>query len=131
MKQAIVICVAVFATIAMLSYAQSVGDYTPGSREGGAAQAIRVDKFAAGTFVVTSQVGIVTLYPSAVNTATVQNAKSAGEIIHIINMAATNVVFADSGNLELSSAATLNQYDSLTLLAVATNTWIEIGQQDN
>jgi hypothetical protein len=64
-------------------------------------------------------------------TCAVDNASAAGMQFTIINTSAQPITFADSGNLALSGAAVLDQYDTLTLYAIATNMWVEIAQQDN
>jgi len=104
-------------------------DYTPGSRAGGAVQLSVVGSGTA--LVISNTVGSVELLRSLVCTATVENASSEGQYLLIVNMAATNIMFADSGNLELSGATTLNQYDTLYLYSAETNTWVEVSQADN
>jgi hypothetical protein len=64
-------------------------------------------------------------------TCTVANASAIGAEFTIINTSAQAITFSDSGNLKLSSDAVLNQYDTLSLYAVAVDAWVEVGQQDN
>ena len=72
-----------------------------------------------------------TLAPAAVSTCYLANASAAGTRVTFVNLAATNVMFLDTGNLSLSGNATLGQYDTITLYAAQTNRWIEAGQVNN
>lgn len=109
---------AVWKTFTMGEYygpiatARAVGTVTNGQSLGGLAYMYTID---AGGAV----------------TCAVDNAVTQGRIFNIINTGAATITFADSGNLKLSGDAVLGQYDTLSLYAVATNIWVEMGQQDN
>lgn len=57
-------------------------------------------------------------------------AASAGDILTLINTTAQTINLADSGNIVLSAAAALGQYDVLILWFDGTR-WIEISRSDN
>jgi len=130
MKKAIIACSLVIAAVCALSYAQSVGDYTPASRDGGAEQAQRDIVGASGAIVITAQVDVVQFLRGA-STATVQNAKSIGEYLTIINGVASNIYIANSGNVKIKKTWTGGQYDVISLYALETNVWIRVGEEDN
>jgi len=127
MRKAIIATSLALIVCGLVGYSVA-GDYTPRSAQGGQNQ-LSVAVAPASVLVSTEAVQIIE--PVSISTCTVANAQSIGQTMLIINGAATNVTFADSGNLKLSAAAVLGQYDSLSLYAVATNIWVEIGQQDN
>jgi len=127
MRKAIIATTLALIVCGLIGYSVA-GDYTPRSAQGG--QNVTSTSVTNGS-VIPSTVAVQILEPAAIATCTVANAQSIGQMLLIINNAATNVTFADSGNLELSSAAVLNVDDSIYLFAVTTSKWVEISQGDN
>jgi len=70
-------------------------------------------------------------YANQVTTVTVANASTAGTYLEMVNMAATNVIFADSANVQSTGAITLGQYDSAVFRAYATNQWVLLSTSNN
>ena len=86
---------------------------------------------AASWYLVTSQGGA----DGTTNTITLADPGAAADgkiVTFMLDSSSTNLVgFADSGNLKLSGAANLDNYDVLRLYGIETNVWVEIGEIDN
>lgn len=85
----------------------------------------------AGAFTLTVTNAVIILQPSGVATVALANASTAGLVCTLINNAATNIVFEDSGNLALTGTVTMAQWDSLTVRAPTTSQWVSTSQTDN
>ena len=89
-----------------------------------------------GTIAATSSYRLVTPSDSLggpqTNLVAEPGLGNAGAFLCIINAGPTNIVIADSATLlNTSGSTTLGADDTLTLYAVTTNKWIEVGQTDN
>jgi len=81
--------------------------------------------------VISATTPVITVAPLTVSTNTIANPLATGRFATIVNVGTNAMTLADSGNLKLSSAAVLGQYDGITLLSIDTSIWVEIDQQDN
>jgi len=81
---------------------------------------------AAGVFTNTAASGttLITLAHSAITTQAVANPSYAGQVVEIVNLAATNAIYLDSGNLALPGSVTLGQWDILRLVGASTSKWV-------
>lgn len=64
-----------------------------------------------------------------VNTSSI-TAGTAGDVLTLVNIANTSIVFTDTGTLKLGGNRTLGQYDTLLLVSDGTN-WIEVSTTNN
>jgi len=55
---------------------------------------------------------------------------TAGDVVALTNQTNTTINIADSGNVKLSAAAAIGQYDTLTLLFNGTY-WLEVARSNN
>lgn len=82
-----------------------------------------------GIITATSSYQPIDAAPSSTVTVTVA-AGSAGQLLRLINQGTATIVIADTGNMVLASTYSLDQYDSLLLMADGTR-WIEMGRSNN
>ena len=82
-------------------------------------------------YVISGLGNINTVAPAGTVTNTIAVPTAAGRTLTVINIAAQDWILSDAGTVKLAGEATLNQYDSITLRAIDTSSWVEVSRSNN
>lgn len=135
MKKILCLILALVAGVALAA------DYTPVTKEVGKITQLEVPGSSVtdtnGTEELAGTAGLVLLSVAGSPTGAVCTVADIGEtdtgfIMNIVNVGTSNsATFVDSGNLALSGDAVLGPNDTLTLIYVSSNQWVEAAQVNN